>query len=210
LDKFSLTQDVKLIPNPRYSVFLAELKKVKKPFSAWKGLLFRASPLSYAQSAKLLSGQGSFGLGGRWSAAGTFPAVNASTDQATCIAESSASFTYYNWAPSDVRPKIVVAVRVNFIKVLNLVSSNGLRSMPWLELDKLLAEDWHKVNDANHEAQSQSFGRAAHDMGAEGLLVPSARVRGGVNLVYFPKSIGARSKVELLGEEELNRWIKKK
>jgi hypothetical protein len=27
-------------------------------------------------------------------------------------------------------------------------------------LDKLLAEDWHKVNYANHEARSQSFGRA--------------------------------------------------
>jgi RES domain-containing protein len=201
---------VKLISNPRYSVFLAELKKVKKPFSAWKGLLFRASPLSYAQTAKLLGGQGSFALGGRWSAAGTFSAVNTSTDQGTCIAESGASFTYYNWAPSDVRPKIVVAVRVSFLKVINLVSSRGLRSKPWLELDKLLAEDWHKVNNAKYEAQSQSFGRAAHDMGAEALLVPSVRVRGGVNLVYFPKSMGARSKVELLGEDDLIRWIKNK
>lgn len=201
---------MKLTPNPRYNVFLAELKKVKKPFSAWTGLLFRASPLPYCQTAKLLSGHGSFAHGGRWSAAGTFPAVNTSTDQQTCLAESSASFTYYNWAPSDVRPKIVVAVRVSFVKVLNLVSTDGFRSLPWLELDKLLAEDWHKVNDANHEAQSQAFGRAAHDMGAEAILVPSARVRGGVNLVYFPKSLTARSKVELLGEEELNKWIKKK
>jgi hypothetical protein len=46
-------------------------------------------------------------------------------------------------------------------------------------------------------------------MGAEALLVPSARVRDGVNLVYFPKSMDARSKVELLVEDDLNRWIKK-
>jgi RES domain-containing protein len=201
---------VKLIPNPRYNGFLAELKKVKRPFSTWKGLLFRASPLSYAQAAKLLNGQGSFALGGRWSAAGTFPAVNTATDQETCIAESGASFTYYNFAPSDVRPKIIVAVRVHFLKVLNLVSPQGIRAKPWLELDKLLAEDWHKVNYANHEAQSQAFGRAAHDIGAEALLMPSARVRGGANLVYFPQSLAARSKVEILGEDELNRWIRLK
>jgi RES domain-containing protein len=201
---------MKLVPNPRYSVFLAELENVKRPFSAWKGLLFRAFPLPYAQSAKLLNGQGSFALGGRWSAAGTFPAVNTSIDQGTCIAESRASFTYYNWAPSDVRPKIVVAVRARFRKVIDLASPRGLRTKPWLELDKFLAEDWHKVNYANHEAQSQAFGRAAHDIGAEALLIPSVRVRGGVNLVYFPQSMEARSKVDLLGEDDLNRWIKKK
>ena len=197
-------------PNPRYRAFVVELKNVKRPFSEWKGLLFRSSPLPYAQAAKLLNGQGSFALGGRWSAAGTFPAVNTSTDQGACIAESGASFTYYNFAPSDVRPKIVVAVMVHFRRILNLVSSKGIRAKPWLELDKLLAEDWHKVNYANHEAQSQAFGRAAHDIGAEGLLVPSVRVKGGVYLVYFPQSLSARSKVDLLGEGDLNRWIKKK
>jgi len=201
---------MKLVPNPRYSVFLAGLKNVKRPFSEWKGFLFRASPLAYAQTAKLLNGEGSFALGGRWSAAGTFLAVNTSTDQRTCLAESGASFTYYNWAPSDVRPKIVVAARAHFRKVIDLVSPRGLGTKPWLELDKILAEDWHKVNDANHEAQSQAFGRAAHDIGAEALLVPSVRVRGGVNLVYFPQSLVARSKVDLLGEDDLNRWIKKK
>jgi RES domain-containing protein len=201
---------MKLVPNPRYSVFLAELKKVKRPFSEWTGLLFRASPLAYGQSAKLLNGQGSSAHGGRWLAAGTFPAVNTSTDQRTCIAESGASFTYYNWTPSDVRPKIIVAARASFFKVINLISTRGLRAKSWLEIDRFLAEDWHKVNDANHEAQSQAFGRAAHDIGAEALLIPSARVSGGVNLVYFPKSLAARSQVELLGEDDLNRWLKKK
>jgi hypothetical protein len=46
---------------------------------------------------------------------------------------------------------------------------------------RLLAEDWHKVNDAGHESQSQVFGRAAHAIGAEALLVPSARAAG-----HFP------------------------
>jgi RES domain-containing protein len=201
---------MKVIPNSRYTVFLGELKKLKKPFLMWKGLLFRASPLEYGRATKLLTGQGSFVTGGRWSAAGTFPAVNTSTDQGTCIAESGASFTYYNFAPSDVRPKVVVAVRVHLFRVLDLVFAKGLRAKSWLEFPKLMAEDWHKVNYAGFEAQSQAFGRAAHDIGAEGLLVPSARVRGGVNLVYFPQSLTPRSKVEILGEDELHRWLKKR
>src|ERR1035438_7616677 len=199
---------MKPAPNPRYDAFLVELQNLRHPFSKWKGLLFRASCLPCAQTAKLLDGKGSLTHGGRWSAAGTFPAVNLSTAQETAIAESGASFTYYNFAPSDVRPKVIVAVRASFSKVLDLVAPKGLRTKSWLELDKLLAEDWHKVNDGDHEAQSQAFGRAAHALGAEALLVPSARVRGGMNLVYFPESLSRDSKVAILGEEELTRWFK--
>ena len=200
---------MKSAPNPRYDAFLVELQNLGRPFSKWRGLLFRASCLPYAQIAKLLDGKGSLTHGGRWSAAGTFSAVNLSTAQETAIAESGASFTYYNFAPSDVRPKVIVAVRASFSKVLDLVAPKGLRTKTWLELDKLLAEDWHKVNDAKHESQSQAFGRAAHAIGAEALLVPSARVPGGMNVVYFPQSLARGSKVEILGENDLNRWLKR-
>jgi RES domain-containing protein len=157
---------------------------------------------------QVLDGQGSLTHGGRWSAVGTLPAVNLSTAQETAIAESGASFTYYNFAPSDVRPKVIVAVRATLATVLDLVAPKGLRTKPWLELDKLLAEDWHKVNDAKHESQSQAFGRAAHDLGAEALLVLSARVPGGMNLVYFPQALARGSRVEILGEDDLDRWLK--
>jgi len=56
----------------------------------------------------------------------------------------------------------------------------------------------------------QAFGRAAHALGAKALLVPSARVPGGMNLVYFPQSLARGSQVELLGEHDLNRWLKKR
>ena len=88
---------MKPAPNPRYAAFLAELKTLRRPFSQWKGLLFRASCLPHAQTTKLLDGKGSLCYGGRWSAAGTFSAVNLSTAQETAISESGASFTYYNF-----------------------------------------------------------------------------------------------------------------
>ena len=171
---------------------------------------FRAALLPYAQTAKLLDGKGSLAHGSRWSAAGTFPAVNLSTSQETAIAESGASFTYYNFAPSDVRPKVIVAVRASLSKVLDLVAPKGLRARHWLELDSLLAEDWGKVNDAQHESQSQAFGRATHAIGAEAFLVPSARVPKGMNLVYFPPALARGSVVQILGEADLDRWLKKR
>jgi len=74
----------------------------------------------------------------------------------------------------------------------------------------MLAEDWRKVNDSGHESESQALGRAAHDIGAEAILAPSARVAHGVNLIYFPESLLGLGKVEVLGEQDLESWLKKR
>ena len=182
----------------------------KRRFSKWHGIAFRAAPLEFARVIKLLDGKGSFKFGGRWSAAGTFPAVNLSTTQDAALGESNANFTYYKLPLKDVRPRAVVGVRLKLGKVIDLTNPQGIGKQPWLRLEELLAEDWRKVNDAGHESQSQAFGRATHDVDAEGLLAPSARVPGGVNLVYFPESVLGPGKVEILGREELERWLKKR
>jgi RES domain-containing protein len=197
-------------PNPRYEVFLAELKKTKRRFCKWHNIAYRAAPLEFARLAKLLDGNGSLKLGGRWSAAGTFRAVNLSTTQETAVKEGSANFTYYNFALSDLSPKVLVGVQFKLGKVLDLTNPHGIQAQPWLRLTELLAEDWRKVNDSGHESQSQALGRAAHDVGAEALLVASARVPGGVNLLYFPESVLGPGKVAVLGVQELERWLKKR
>ena len=74
---------MKVRANPRYELFHAELKRLKRRFSKWHGLAFRAAPLEFSRLEKLLDGKGSLRAGGRWSAAGTFRAVNLSTTQ--CI-----------------------------------------------------------------------------------------------------------------------------
>lgn len=201
---------MKIKPNPRYDAFVAELKKFKRHYYKWEGIAFRAAPLEFARLTKLLDGRGNLQMGGRWLAAGIFRAVNLSITQETAIKESNANFTYYNFALSDVKPKVLVGVQLKLEKVVDLMNPHGVRAQPWLPLDELLAEDWRKVNDAGHESQSQAFGRAAHDAGAEALLAPSARVRGGANLVYFPESAASPNVIKILGEDELSRWLKKK
>lgn len=102
-----------------------------------------------------------------------------------------------------------MGVRFRLIKIIDLANLESVGKQQWIFLKELLAEDWRKVNDAGHESQSQAFGRAAHDVGAEGILAPSVRVPNGVNLVYFPESI-VPGRVEILGIEELERWLKKR
>jgi RES domain-containing protein len=166
--------------------------------------------LEFARLVKLLDGKGSFRFGGRWSAAGSFLAVNLSTTENAAFNEGSAGFAYYKLPLVEIKPKVIVGVRLKLGKVIDLTNPKGVNKQPWLRLDELLAEDWRKVNEGGHESQGQAFGRAAHDVGAEGLLAPSARVADGVNLVYFPESLLGRSKVEILGPEALERWLKKR
>ena len=205
---YDASDRVKVKANPEYEIFLAELKRRKKLFVKWQGVAFRAAPLEFARLSKLLDGRGSLKFGGRWSAAGTLRAVNMSLSQEAAIGESGANFTHYNFEASDVRPKVIVGVRLKLGRVIDLrKGKNSLnRGLP---LGEMLAEDWRRANDAGRESQSQAFGRAAHDAGAEGLIVPSARVGGGVNLVFFPESLAETSAAEVLGEEELARWLKK-
>lgn len=196
--------------NPRYELFHTELNRLRRRFSKWQGVAFRATPLEFSRLEKLLDGKGSLRAGGRWSAAGTFRAVNLSTTQEVAVKEGSANFTYYNFALSDVRPRLLVGVRFKLGRVIDLTRADGVQSLKSIHLTELLAEDWRKVNDSGHESQSQALGRAVHDIGAEGLLAPSVRVPGGVNLVYFPESVLGKGKVEILGEAELERWLKKR
>jgi RES domain-containing protein len=198
---------LKAKPNPRYDTFRDEFGKLRRPFVKWQGIAFRSAPLEYARLAKLLNGLGSLRFGGRWSAAGTFPAVNLSLTQQGAIDESGATFSYYNFTASDVKPKVIVGVRLRLKKVVDL---RKLRGEKWLSLDELLCEDWRKVNDSGYESESQALGRAIHSLGAEALITPSARVEGVNNLVFFPESITYASSVEILGEEELDRWLKKR
>ncbi len=196
-------------PNPRHKVFLSLLGKMHRCFSEWHGIAFRAAPLEFGRVSKLLDGMGALKFGGRWSAAGTFRAVNLSLTQETAIKESAATFTYYNFAPNDVKPKILVGIRFNLGKVIDLTNTSGIGKHAWLRLDELVAEDWRKVNDSGHESQSQAFGRAAHDLGAEAIIVPSARVPRGVNLVFFPESLLEPGEVEILGKDDLKKWLKR-
>src|SRR5947207_2165387 len=95
----------RLKPNPAYDIFRQHFSNVK--WAKWEGVAFRAAPLQYARLTKLLDGRGSLKFGGRWSAPGSFRAVNLSTTEETALAESSGNFAHHN-LQCDIRPKVIV------------------------------------------------------------------------------------------------------
>jgi hypothetical protein len=60
--------------------------------------------------------------------------------------------------------------------------------------------DWLAEQAAGREAVTQAIARAAFENLAEGLVVPSARNPGGVNLVYYPNHRKDGSVIQTLNE----------
>jgi RES domain-containing protein len=198
---------VSLAPNPRYEAFAAILRKHRPSLRPWRGDGFRSVSLRYARSDKLIDGQGAYQHGSRWSAPGAFRCVNLSTAADTAWRESHALASYYGLKESILQPRVLAGVQLKLLRVLNLLENAALARA--LASPEILAEDWRQMNDNGRESLGQALGRAAHHLGTEALLVPSAQVKGGGNIVVFPESLRALSRMQVIGDEELDQWLKK-
>lgn len=184
------------------------MRQKRKLLRPWSGIVFRATTLEFARSEKLIDGKGAYRHGSRWCAPRAFRCVNFSTAEKTALDESHANSIYYGFDKAVLHPRVVVNVSLTLRKVLNLLTNPTLARE--LALADMLKEDWHGINDGGSESLGQALGRAAHDLGAEAIVVPSARVKEAVNIVIFPEILIARSRMEVIGPEELDRWLKKK
>ncbi len=160
----------------------------------WEGHVWRFNAIAHPKPADVLSGQGAFTHGSRWNARGTFPVVYGSTDEAVAVAEAKASDAYYGLVTR--KPRLFVCLRFRLTRVLDLSAIPTLRILG-LRLRDIQTEDWRKLHDAGQESLTQSIGRAAAEFGAEAILCRSARVRGGLNLAWFPLRRGPGSEAEV-------------
>jgi len=199
---------MKLASNPRYDALVEILRRHRKFLQPWHGEAFRSAALPYACADKLIDGKGAYQHGSRWSAPRAFRCVNLSTAVDTAWQESHALAAYYGLKEAVLQPRVLVGVHLKLQRVLDLVGNVSLARETGLA--EVLAEDWHRVNDGGSESLGQAFGRAAHHLGAEAIMAPSARVKDGRNIVVFPESLRARSQMKVIGENELDRWLKKK
>jgi len=173
-------------------------------FRPWKGAAYRVTTLDYPNPKSILLGQGSFLYGGRWNAIGSFRAVYGSTDDTVAVAESRATADYAK-APWPFRtPRLLVAIELSLQGILDLTDVS-IRKTLGLTIDGLKEEDWRKTQERGEESLTQAIGRAVFANRGEGLLVPSARVPGGVNVVYLPENLRKTSRVMVLESEKLER-----
>ena len=148
------------------------------------------------------TGVGSVLIGGRWSVKGLMPAVYASMDLATLTHEAYYKCQRYGWVPEQFQPQLAVHMRWEFLRVLDLTSPETLRALN-VTKQAVLGCDWHGEQWLGREPLTQAIGRAAFESLAEALVVPSARHRSGVNLVYYPTHRRAGTRIQTLGEEEI-------
>ena len=195
---------MKVAGHIRFEHVRERLRREPQLLQPWSGTAYRVTTLDYPTPKSILLGQGSFLYGGRWNAIGSFRAVYGSTEDTVAVAESRATADYANVPMPFRTPRLLVAIEFSLRTVLNLGSAQVLQRLGF-SAEELRTEDWRKVQEQGRESFTQAIGRAVFANAGEGLLVPSARVQTGVNVVYFPENRRPSSRVHVLESEKLDR-----
>ncbi len=162
--------------------------------SFWTGTIYRSTTERYASSEDLVSGAGAKITGARWNPPGLFPAIYGSLTPEIAMAETLEHARYYGVRPWTLMRRVFCAVEVELFRVLDLTAGEARRRLV-VSQARMLAEDWRRQMDAGEEALTQAIGRAVFSAGIEGLLVPSAALRGGTNMVVCPTNLEPQSRV---------------
>ena len=191
-----------MIPHPEAQRLHRAMLRCLPFAGAWTGDLYRFAAPRWASPAHLLSGAGGFEAGGRWHPVGLCRAVYASLDPETALAESLAHYRRFQWPIRDAMPKTLHAVAAQLHQVLDL-AQGAIRQRLGLSFKRILEERWWERQEQDEEAVTQAVGRAAFQLGLEGLLVPSAARAGGAGLVFFPDNQRPQSTLEIINPGEL-------
>ena len=152
------------------------------------------------------SGRGSQEFGGRWNAAGTFPAVYCSLLPETAVTETMTRFRKTGLKARQPLPGVLISLAVKLQRLLDFTHPHDISVVEPL-LAKAKRENWQNLQDKGREATSQAIGRAAHQLGIEGILFPSAVVTGAQNLVVFPENLRARSILRIDNAAVLRKYV---
>jgi len=171
-------------------------------FTPWKGNVVRQAAPRWLSKPYRFTGVGSALAGARWSARFLMPTVYASTHPDTLHAESYYKGRRYGWNPADFKAQLIIGMRWEFQAVVDLTSPTILKALGVKKSD-ILGCDWDAEQRAGNEPMTQAIARAAFEHCAEGLVVPSARHSGGVNIVYYPPHRRDGSAIETLDEANI-------
>lgn len=163
--------------------------------------VYRSSTPKYANETDLLTGEGSRRNGGRWNPIG-IAAIYASLTPVTAMTETLAHNRYFGIPLHDAMPRTFVAIEANLQSVLDL-RDGTVRQRLQVSLDRIMIVDWRKEVRAGREPLTQAIGRAATEVGLEGLVVPSAADAKGHNLLVFPANLIHGSELFVLNADSL-------
>ena len=119
----------------------------------------------------------------------------------TATEESYREFIKFGFK-DNVRPRVMTGAKLKFRCLLDLTDAKVRRKLGF-SLKELNEEDWHGIQIAGQESWTQAIGRGCRLAGFEGLIAPSARHRGGKNVVIFPDKLAGSSYIKPIAPEEL-------
>jgi RES domain-containing protein len=172
-------------------------------FTTWKGDVVRQSTPRWLSEPYRFTGAGSLLAGGRWTVQRLMPTVYASTEPDTVHAEAYYKARRYGWTRSDFKAQLLIGMHWDLQAVLDLTSPHILRLLKVKKSD-ILNCDWSAEQNAGREPLTQAIARAAFERLAEGLIVPSARRAGGVNVVYYPSHRRPGTLIQTLNTEAIS------
>ena len=190
-----------MTPHPQFKDFLIALQRLGPPVTTFEGTLFRAPDPLYANTRDLLTGHGSRQFGGRWNSPGIATVYLAQSVEGA-IAESLGLAGTYGFDPAKRLPLTLVAIDARLHAIVDFTDAR-LRKAVGITLNAVNSCEWRLENAAGSEALTQALGRAVYELGAEGILVPSAVKRAFRNLNVFPENLRNPRQVTIRSSERL-------
>lgn len=192
-----------MTPHPDFPFFFDVFKSTPALFGSYNANVFRQSQPRWMSLPYRFTGIGSVMTGARWSVKGLMPTLYASLDPHTLSDEAYHKARRYGWNPDEFPgPQLVVRMRWNLQRVVDLTLAATRKALAVTKRD-LIECDWPTEQSHGREALTQAIGRAAFENLGEGLVVPSARRAGGVNMVYYPAHRQAGSSIGTADETNI-------
>jgi len=188
--------------HPDFDWYFEVFKNNPALFTTWHGNVLRQSPPRWLSSPFRFTGVGSVLVGARWSVIELMPTVYASTDPDTLNAEAYHKGRRYGWTQADFNAQLKIGMHWELQRVVDLTLPRTLRALRVSRRD-ILSCDWVAEQSSGREALTQAIARAAFEHLAEGLVVPSARHRGGINVVYYPTHRQPGTIIDVLNQTAL-------
>jgi RES domain-containing protein len=109
---------------------------------------------------------------------------------------------HYGLDPATRLPLTLVAIDAELDSVLDLTDAKVRKALA-VTIAAMNGCPWRDENALGREALTQAIGRAAHDAGLQGVLVPSSVKRTFRNLNVFPRKLGSKDRLEIRRADKL-------
>lgn len=154
-----------MAPNSKLLAALDEIGSTSFSGNAYRHLAPGRSPLS---------GQGAYLYGGRWNPPESFLTIYLAKPRRACIGEFKRMARGQGNGPKSFLPRELHTIACSSLQMLDLTATASRRSVG-LTLEHIRQDDWRSC---------QAIGEAAHFLGFQGVMAPSATGSGEVLAVF--------------------------